>query len=235
MGVIENIIETKTFGKLINKISIFNGFAKSSKIRIFKIFLMSKVNHLLPLIALSGNLEASWKCIRKIIFRNILDKHTLPLETAVALGLGYYNIIIRPLIKFCRRYKDQRNNNDEEIYLKESVKRAILYWIQIERKQVEPVLEVLLSIANGQTWLNEDELDKLIYANLSKRLMRMNDHSLVLQYSKILKFPNINYNLSNAPYHEIIDTAIIITNLKIDKERHYKYHRILNLVMLIAN
>ena len=103
MGVIENIIETKTFGKLINKISIFNGFAKSSKIRIFKIFLMSKVNHLLPLIALSGNLDASWKCIRKIIFKNILDKHTLPLETAVALGPGYYNIIIRPLIKFSRR------------------------------------------------------------------------------------------------------------------------------------
>ena len=103
MGVIENIIETKTFGKLINKISIFNGFAKSSKIRIFKIFLISKVNHLLPLIVLSGNLEASWKCIRKIIFKNILDKHTLPLETAVALGPGYYNIIIRPLIKFSRR------------------------------------------------------------------------------------------------------------------------------------
>ena len=60
-----------------------------------------------------------------------------------------------------------------EIYLKESVKRAILYWIQIERKQVEPVLEVLQSIANGQTWLNEDELDKPIYANLSKRLMKI--------------------------------------------------------------
>ena len=103
MGVTENIIETKTFGKLINKLSMFNGFAKSSKIRIFKIFLISKVNHLLPLIAFSENLDASWKCIRKIIFRNILDKHTLPLETAVALGLGYYNIIIRPLIKFSRR------------------------------------------------------------------------------------------------------------------------------------
>ena len=103
MDIIENIFETKTFGKLINKLSIFNGFAKSAKIRIFKIFLISKVNHLLPLIVLSGNLEASWKCIRKIIFKNILDKHTLPLETAVALGLGYYNIIIRPLIKFSRR------------------------------------------------------------------------------------------------------------------------------------
>ena len=59
----------------------------------------------------------------------------------------------------------------------------------------------------------------------------MNDQSLVLQYSKILKFPNINYNLSNDTYHEIIDTSIIITNLKTDKERHYKYQRILNLAM----
>ena len=61
--------------------------------------------------------------------------------------------------------------------------------------------------------------------------MRMNDQSLVLQYPKILKFPNINYNLSNDPYHEIIDTSIIITNLKTDKEKHFKYQRILNLAM----
>ena len=47
LGITENIIETKSFGKLINKLSLYNGFAKSSKIRIFKIFLISKVKHLL--------------------------------------------------------------------------------------------------------------------------------------------------------------------------------------------
>ena len=48
----ENTIETKMFGKLINKLYIYNGFTKSTKIRIFKTYLISKINNLLPLIAL---------------------------------------------------------------------------------------------------------------------------------------------------------------------------------------
>ena len=42
----------------------------------------------------------------------------------------------------------------------------------------------------------EIDLDKLLYSNLIQRLMRLNDKSLILKNPKILKFPNINYNLS---------------------------------------
>ena len=149
-GLSENTIETKMFGKLINKLQTYNGFSKNTKIRIFKTYLISKINHLLPLIALSNNLDSSWKCIRKIIFRNILNRQTLPLETALALGLGYYNIMIRPLIKLVERYRKLRNNKDEESSLINAVKKSILYWMEIEKKQVVPVIDALQKIATGQ-------------------------------------------------------------------------------------
>jgi len=93
----DNIIEKKVFGELINTLETYKGFAKCSKIRIFKTYLISKINHLLPIIVLTGNLETSWKCIRKIIFNNILNRNALPLETAMTMGIGYYNIILDPL------------------------------------------------------------------------------------------------------------------------------------------
>ena len=73
--------------------------------------MISKINHLLPLISLNGYLEQSWKCIRKIIFRDILKAQTTPLESAITLGLGYYNIIIRPMMKIIdREYEFLRVN-----------------------------------------------------------------------------------------------------------------------------
>ena len=174
-------------------------------------------------------LDSSWKCIRKIIFRNILNRQTLPLETALALGLGYYNIIIRPLIKLVERFRKLRSNKDEESSVIDAAKKSILFWMEIEKKQVAPVLDALQKITTGQIWMNETDLDKLLYSNLTQRLMRLNDKSLVLKNPKILKFPNINYNLSNAPYHEIIDTAITCDKIKTEKEKFNKYKRMIKL------
>ena len=60
-------------------------FQKKTTKKIFKIYLIFQINHLLPLIALSNNLDSSWKYIRKIIFRNILKRQALPLEKALEL------------------------------------------------------------------------------------------------------------------------------------------------------
>ena len=190
-GLSENTIETKMFGKLINKLQIYNWFSKTTKIRIFKTYLISKINHLLQLIALSNDLDSSWKCIRKIIFRNILNRQTLPLEATFALDLGYYNFMIRPLIKLVERYKKLRNNKDEESSLIDAEKKSILFWMEIEKKQVVPVFDSLQKITAGQIPMNKIYLDKLLYSNLTQRLMRLNDNSLVLNYSKILIFYNI--------------------------------------------
>ena len=98
-GLTEQIIADKLFGKLKSKLYKIRFLTRLTRIRLFKTYMISKVNHLLPIITLNGHLSESWKCIRRIIFRDILKTQTSPLETAVTLGLGYYNIIIRPMIK----------------------------------------------------------------------------------------------------------------------------------------
>ena len=58
-GLSGNTIETKIFGKIMSILWLYNRFDKTIKIRIFKTYLISKINHMIPLIALSNNLNAS--------------------------------------------------------------------------------------------------------------------------------------------------------------------------------
>ena len=60
----------------------------------------SKIN---PLIILTGGTEELWKDIRKFIFHYIIECNTLPRESASAFGLGFYEIMIRPLKKVNRK------------------------------------------------------------------------------------------------------------------------------------
>ena len=59
--------------------------------------------------------------------------------------------------------------------------------------------------------------------------MRNNNKSLILKEAKILKFPSINYTLSNASYHEIIDTSIAIENTDTNKQKYIKYERLIKI------
>ena len=102
-GLAEQIIEERIFGSIKNKLNKFDFLTRLTRIRIFKAYMISKVNHLLPLISLNGHLGVSWKCIRRIIFRNILKTQTSPLEGVVSLGLGFFNIIIKPILRNIER------------------------------------------------------------------------------------------------------------------------------------
>ena len=89
--------------------------------------------------------------------------------------------------------------------------------------------ETLLKIASNELRLNVKQFDALLYKNLNERIMRNNDRILNIKNIKVLKFPNINYNLSNVPYHEIIDTAIIRDTMNSDKERDIKFKQMVSL------
>ena len=55
-------------------------------IKIFKIWMKSKINHLLPIIALTKGIFESWKNIRKVIFIPILNRLILPFEAVSSMG-----------------------------------------------------------------------------------------------------------------------------------------------------
>ena len=138
-GISEQIIEDKIFGKIKMILNNNNFLTRLSRIHIFKTYMITKVNHLLPLISLNGHLSDSWKCIRRIIFRNILKTQTSPLETAVTLGLGYYNLIIRPLLKLIEKYHTFTNNDQQYNFLKLATIKAFTHWKCIEKKLPEEI------------------------------------------------------------------------------------------------
>ena len=84
---------TKTIKKVVNHISL------KSKIQLFNVYIKSKFAHLIPMIALTGNLELTWKKIRSTIFKDLLERKTIPGETCTLLGLSFYSIIIKSILK----------------------------------------------------------------------------------------------------------------------------------------
>ena len=139
------------------------------------------------------------------------------------------NIILRPLIKMIERYDNYRSNDEELKFIKEAAIKSIIYWLNTEKKHPDNEKETLQKIVSNELWLNVKQLDALLYKNLNERIMRNNDRILNIKNIKVLKFPNINYNLSNVPYYEIIDTAIIRDTMDSDKERDIKFKRMVTL------
>ena len=99
-GKTTNIIHRFDYGS-INSIvkNNINHISRRAKVKLFNTYIKSKFAHLLPLITMSGELETTWNNIRKTIFRDVIDFSTLPKESGVILGLSFYSIIIKPLLK----------------------------------------------------------------------------------------------------------------------------------------
>ena len=170
--------------------------------------MISKVNHLLPLISLNGHLEQSWKCIRKIIYRDILKTQTTPLESLITLGIGYYNLIIRPMMKMIEREYNFLKDDDHLESLKFAAKKAMIHWKNLETKLPDDVEKQINQMIDGQNWYSVKYIHHLLYNNIGVRLCRNSeDKNLNLKDLKALKYPNFLYLLSNASTHEIIDTT----------------------------
>ena len=196
--------------------------------------MISKINHLLPLISLNCYLESSWKCIRRIIFRDILKNQTTPLESAVPFGLGFYNLIVRPIIKMIDRELKFQQNIDHTQMLKNAAKKALIFWKSLEKKLPNEVEKVITDIIEDRKWQEIDEFDRKIYDNLGNRLTRNCEENIIINNLKILKYPNMVYLLSNALSHEITDTLIQRENSKDESNKQIRKNRAFNLIKRIC-
>ena len=143
-----------------NKLQKANFLSRLTRIRIFKVYMISKINHLLPLICLNGYLVESWKTIRKIIFRNILEKQTTPLETMISLGLGYFNLIIKPMLKLINKEYKLSKNDVHYKFLKSAAQNALIHWKKLEEKLPEEIDTAITEMINGEKWFEASELEK---------------------------------------------------------------------------
>ena len=105
LGEPTNIITKNKLGTIRNIIGI-NGETSPSRInvKIFKIWMKSKVNHLIPLIALTDGLYESWKNIRAVIFTAIFKSLTLQLESEALIGLSFDDNFFKRLLKIKEKY-----------------------------------------------------------------------------------------------------------------------------------
>ena len=210
-----------------NKLQKANFLSRLIRIRIFKVYMISKINHLLPLICLNGYLVESWKTIRKIIFRNILEKQTTPLETMISLGLGYFNLIIKPMLKLINKEYKFSKNDVHYKFLKSAAQKALIHWKKLEEKLPEEIDTLITEMINGKKWFEASELEKKIYTNIGTRLYRNNVNiEINLKDIRGLKYPNYLYLLSNAISHEIIDTILQKEKSKNEKDKELKSKRI---------
>ena len=194
-----SIITQEQLGAIGRTIGINNkNIPIRTHIKIFKIWMKSRINHLLPIIALTNGIYASWKNIRKVIFTSILNKLTLPLESAALMGLSLYETFIKPLLKIKDKYIE--NNQTELVeYIHNALIKALVEWKNAEPNLNNTILTNIEQTVNGEIpetkKLNKDAQDQAF-----TRLFRNN---IIPEIKKIssLKMPQIINLLSNAPTH----------------------------------
>ena len=168
-------------------------------IKIFKIWMKSKINHLLPIIALTKGIFESWKNIRKVIFTPILNRLTLPLEAASLMGLSFFETFVKPLLKIKDKYIENKKDELTQ-YINNALNKTLIEW-----KNAEPNLDntILINIEQslaGQTpetkkWIVD------VHKQAIKRLFRNNIIPQINDKIIDLKLPQIINLMSNAPTH----------------------------------
>ena len=203
-GIPINGIKNINFGYITGVLKKDGSLTKIAKNRIFQTYMRSKINHLIPLIVLSGGITELWKTIRKFIFVHLIEFSTLPRESASAFKLGYYDIIIRPVKKLLERNYNFTNNKEEDEMLNECLNISFKNWIIQEPKHTEKIKVMITEVIEKKKWLDVTEMDKLLNEEYSERLLRNHDiNSNIVKKLKIIRSPSLIINLSNEPEHEI--------------------------------
>ena len=205
-GVPRISVNNKTFGKLMDILAKNQGIATSARIKIFKIYMRSKVNHLIPLICMTGKTEEFWKIIRKIIFNHILLKSTLPREAASLFRCGFFDIVIRPLMKQLIQCHNYHRDEEYQTYLSNALSKALITMKTIEIKHSPEVDKAIQNAVMG-IHITLDEWELLMRDSVTTRLWNDTWQKSQIAEVKRIKLPGIIFLLSNAPSHILEELA----------------------------
>lgn len=195
-------LNNQLFGKILE---LFNKYtykiSRNSRIRIFKTYLQTKANHLVVHIVLSGGANKLWTVIRNVIFRSILNCDTTPREASNRLGIGFYDLIIKPVIKTINSNyfidkPDMRN------WIIEKTKYMYKEWLIAENNLSEKTKNHISNefLSSFNSIPNEVEWKKIMRIEGMERLSRGSGLIITNQH---LKHPGILYYTSNAACHKI--------------------------------
>ena len=203
-----NTITSRNFGYLIDIFNTNSQLTRRARIILFQSHMRSRINHLIPLTTISETLVESWKNIRSVIFNQIFMKSTLPKESASLFRMGFYDIMIRPLLKVLERNHSVVSDVDQTNFLKDIAKKAFLVWISIETNQSDTIKEMTVSLQNG-IWYSYEVWDKVVSQSAFTRLYKGTELENNIKVFK-LKKPNLSLYLSNARMHEVSERLLKI-------------------------
>ncbi|MGL4521223.1 MAG: reverse transcriptase domain-containing protein [Bacilli bacterium] len=226
-------ITEKNFSKLINMLNRNKEITTKTRIKLFKTFVTSKINHLLPIIALTEGIESTWKLIRKIIFRYILEGSTLPRESASIFKISYFNIIVKPLLKTIERNARINGIDDQTKFTQECAIKAIKHWLVAEPKHTNRINTIIINmIQKAETnWLSSTELEAEIQNEALERIYRGEEiiEKTMINFQNV-KEPNIILNLSNEPKHEIVELLKLYNKSNNIDDKNREKNRITNVI-----
>lgn len=203
-GVPTTNISNVNFGELLKIIIKQGQLTRIAKIRLFHIYMKSKINHLIPLLSIAGKIKDLWKNIREIIFRYLLEYSTLQRESALSFKLSFYDIIVRPVLKLIEKNKNYTNDIEEENMLNESLKEIFNIWLIAEPKHTDEIKQVIIKNIENNFQTSYDEFDALMAKESTERLYK--GHNVNIEEAKKLrkiKSPGLIVLISNEPKHEI--------------------------------
>ena len=178
----------------------------------------AKINHIIPLISINGNLETIWKEIRKTILNNVLFKDILPKESGTILGISYFSIIVRPLLKIITKQKQNNINDGYTDFLYESSKKAFIIWNKVEENNTDEIKKLIRDYIEGNRFISLEEWEAIIYKEAIRRLFRNDKIPESIINKEKLKAPNLINLLSNALKHIIEDFKKKIKRKKEENE-----------------
>ena len=224
------VITNKTFGKIISILSSTTPLTRLSKVLLFQAYVRSRVAHMLPIITLANKIEPVWQTLRRIIFRYIINYATLPRESAALFGIGYYDVIIKPLLKLIKRDLEVNQDNDQHLFLVEASISAFTSWLTFEPNLTQKVKSKIAEVLEKKSYPDYTEWDRLVKVEAAQRLLRNTPN--IPDFTKIAKLtqPTIILFLSNAPAHEITQRTKYIISSQDEASRNNEEVKIFGLI-----
>ena len=104
------------------------------------VYLMAKINHLIPLVAITANIKETWKELRRLIFKWVIKHDTTPRESLELAGLSYFNIIINPLLKLLERNVAIGIEDTKVKFYRQAIFNAFSVWKDVEPNLHESII-----------------------------------------------------------------------------------------------
>ena len=175
-----------------------------SKIKLFKIYSQTKINHLLPLMAASKGTIESWKTIRKVIFKYILDYQTFPKESMALFKISFFDIMVKPIITIAETTLQFIEEGDDGIkqFLNELIKNNLTQWCTCEENLSTEIKIMIQKQTSGEAYYTSEVWERNVWFSITSRLTRGAENVFsdnIIKYKK----PNITIFYSNAKIHEV--------------------------------